>query len=341
MSVSAPSDIQQPAGGFGGQVNPSIPDQQSSGFPTDGTGVAAEGMYDPNASTNEFEEPYVLNEDDINFLQSNEVREWLGSNVPQGFMTEAQHRERLAKAQSTTDSELNTVRSELSSMQEQRSELRSQMGLLVRALRQSWEDAGYTPGSEEYQQREAAVLQAIQTTTNAEKVQRQEQAQQRATLAAQNAASINQMLNLYGISPVGNPELIGAIRNHFDAVRTGRLSDPAQIEASRMAVVSNAVQQFRPQPVQQQAPAQASPQQALQQQPQPQQRQRQNFGPGPGPRGGGGGAPPSYEDAYAEEQQRLVQQYGSWAKVPQPEIYAMDLRAQGRSLGLPPDAFLP
>lgn len=339
MSVSAPSDIQQPAEGFGEQVNSPIPGGQGAEFPMDGAGVATEDAYQPGELTSE-PGPYEFNEDDINFLQSDEVREYLSENVPSGFMTETTHNERIAKLQQTKDSEVQNVRQQLNEMQGASAERAAQTTVIVNALRQAWQEAGYEPGSQEYQQREAAVMQAVQIATNEHKVQQQQQQQERGRFIAAHAAGINQMLQIAGISPMGNQQLTGMIYTHLNDVQNGRYQTGQEVEQAKMQLIQQAKEQFGQQASQQQvqpAPQPQLPQQSPQAQVQPAAQPRQNFGPGPGPRGGGGGAPVTYEQAYEEERARAIQQYGAWNAVPQSELNNLDFRAQMRAIGVDPN----
>lgn len=327
MSVSAPSDIPQSDGGFDGAATPSIPDYRSGEFPMDGADVATEA---PDYTSEPASEGAVgpgFTEDDVNFLQSDDVRTWLQENTPTGFLTEKQHEERLKTFQTTKDQEVSRTRQQLQQVQGEVQERQAQLATLVSALRSAWAEAGHEPGSQEYQQREAALLQQVQSQSNAAKVQQQQQGQQLAQFIAQHAATTNQLLNVAGLTPVGNPDLQNMIRGHIDNIRNGAYSTPDQIDSARARMIAEAKQKFAQAPVQQQPPASTPPTQT-------QQRPRPNFGPGPGPRGGGGGVPVSYEDAYEQGRQQLITQYGGWPKVPQSELENLDMHAQLRSLGV-------
>lgn len=331
MSAGAPSDIQQGEAGFEEQASPSIPDYRSGEFPMGDAGVDAEMPEGTSEQASEGAAFEGFAEDDINFLQSDEVREYLRNNPPEGFLTKDQHEERIRNFQSSKDREVSTARRQLQQTRDNLSERETQLAVLVQGLRQAWQEAGYEPGSEEYQQREASVLQMVNNAVNERKVQTQQQTGQIAQYLAQHAANTNNLLNAAGLSTVGNPDLLQMVRSHIDRIRNQEFSSRDEVENAQARLIAEAKQRFGQSP-QQQRPPQGNPAPAPQGQ--PRQQPRQNFGPGPGPRGGGGASPPSYEDAYEQGRQQLIQQHGSWANVPQDDLMNLDMHARLRSLGI-------
>ena len=85
MSMGATSDPAATGEGFGGQGSPAMPDLTGQPVPMDGAGFAIESQPGDASVPPEAAEGVAFSDDDLAFLQSDEVRQWFAQNKPQGF----------------------------------------------------------------------------------------------------------------------------------------------------------------------------------------------------------------------------------------------------------------
>lgn len=324
MSVSQSGDIQVGQVGFDGQASPSIPNADTSGFPTDEADAALTGQDITSEQASEGADEFALSDDDVAFLQSEQVKEWLAQNTPQGFLSEQQHEERLRKFQSAKDTEIATLqRQSQEQLEERQAFVEAQSAALVGALYQAWQDAGLEPNSPEWNQRQQQVLEATQTRIDRATAQRTRSTSQRNQQIAEHARQTYELLRAYGVElPQGDPGHM-AIRQYLSQVQTGQIPQE-QLQNAQANVIRQIISS--------RSQAQPSPQQ---QQPQPQQpvtpQQSQPTRPNPGPmrsvRGAGGGAGRTFDEIYDAGEQKLIQQYGDATKVPMSAWDALHVEA--------------
>lgn len=317
MSVGTPSDSPVAEQGSVGQGSPSVTGFEPQGMPTDGAFAATEDHLGDASLPEDAAEGVVLSEDDLAWLQSDEVRQALAQNSIPGIYTEAQFQEHKAQLQKTLREQENARISELQRQsQEQLAErqtfVEAQSAALVGALYQAWKEAGLEPDSPEWNQRQQQVLEATQTRIDRATAQRTRSTSQRNQQIAEHARQTYELLRAYGVElPQGDPGHM-AIRQYLSQVQTGQIPQE-QLQNAQANVIRQIIST--------RSQAQPSPQQ----QPQPQQpvtpQQSQPTRPNPGPmrsvRGAGGGAGRTFDEIYDAGEQKLIQQYGDATKVPQ------------------------
>lgn len=333
MSVGQASDIQAEQPGFEGQASPSIPSVDPAGFPMDEADAALTEQDFTSEPASEGAEAPVFTDDDLAFLQSDEVRQYLSENVPDGFLSEGQHEERLRKFQSAKDSEIaNLQRQSREQLDTAQATAKAQAAALVSELYRAWQEQGLDEGSDEWNQRMQRVLQSTQAYIDRDVADRSRQNTARTQLVSTEAQKTYEQLRAIGVELPQGHQGHQVVRQYLTALRNGEVADD-QLEASRWNVIQYIMgmqQQGQGQPQQQQPPAQ---QPAQQQQAQPQQpvnsqqprQQRPNPGPMRSARGGGGGAPRTVDELYEEGKQKLIEKYGGWEKVPQADLLKLDI----------------
>lgn len=326
MSVSAPGDIQGAQGGFGEPASSPMPAEQFPGLPTDGT---APPMTDPQITSEQASEggdAWELTEDDVSFLQTEQVRNWFAQNLPDGYVPKDQLERDINNLRSVKDREVEEARRQAEG---QLAEIETQRNAIVGALEQAWQELGLQPNSEEWNQRVAQLRNALGSQINAQKVQRYESENQSRQQLAQTAAMVGQRFAAAGLPLAQYPQLQAQTRDFLSRYQRGEFQSQFAFDQALNMIVAQARQTAAP-PQVQQPPAQ---QQAAQPSTPPQQPARPQWGPTRTVRGGGGGTPRSHEQVYAEGIKQLAQQYGGELNIPQQERDRLDIEAMMAAAG--------
>lgn len=332
MSVGSSSDIGQAPAGFEGQASPSIPGQGQPGqFPTEATDAALTDQGVTSAPASAGAESLDLTEDDLQWLQSEPVLNYLKANLPPGFLTEDAHKQRLADFQSKKDQEIAQAQRQAAELQRQFEEYELTANQLANALAQSWQEQGLQQGSEEWNQRAAAVRGALDAGKRDREYQRMSAEQAVNQLVTQETDRFRGDLGLAGLQ-FDDPYVIRAYQEHLTRLRSGVYQQSEQVDLGRRQLLDWARQQSQAaqqqpaqQPVQQQAVAAQGPAQPA--------AQTRPAGATRSARGGGGSGPRTYEDYFQAKYAELIQQHGGEHSIPISAIKALDLEAAQQAGG--------
>lgn len=313
MSVGIPSDSVATGEGMAGQGSPGMADSMGQPMPTGEANAATTDQFGDVSAPPDAAEEQVFSDDDLAFLQSDDVRQWFASNLPQGFHTEEQFQQHKAQLQSTLQSQADArIQAAERQAQEQNNDFMAQRRALTAALQHEWSEAGLDDAA--IQQRTQQVVALADRLMKDQRLQTFEGNSQRNAEIAGYAQSIYGDLRGWGVQVEQNASVNNAVRDHLGKLQRGEFgNDHAAIQQANSQFIRSIVQS------QQQAAQPQQPQQPQVQQPAP-QVQPQNQRPSPGPmqsvRGAGRAGSRSFEDIYDAEEQKLIEQYGDKTKVP-------------------------
>lgn len=337
MSVGSSSDIGQAPVGFGEAATSTIPDQGQPGqFPMDATNAALTGQGVTSEPASEGADEPGLTDDDLQWLQSEPVLNYLKQNLPQGLLTEEIHNQRLSEFQRIKDQEVAAVQRQAADLQRQLEENDLTAKQLAEALTEAWQEQGLTPGSQEWNERVARMRGALDQATRDRELQRLTAERAASELTTQETSRFRDDLALAGMS-FGDPLVANAWRAHLDRLNRGVYQSDLHIDQGRHQLIAWAREQGQ-QLRARQAAAQQQPAQPVAQpgavasgtQPAAQTRPA---GATRSARGGGGNGPQSYEDYFQSGFAALVQQYGSPEKIPLDVFLDLDKRAATQAAG--------
>ena len=334
MSVSAAGDPAVTEEGFGGQGSPSMPDLTGQPVPMDGADVATEEQFGDVSAPPDTAEGPLFSDEDLAFLQSEEVAQWFAKNKPPGFWTEEEFQQHKANLQRQLDTQWQArVDAVQRQAEEQAGIAEAQTRALVGMLYQAWQEQGLEPGTPEWQQREQQTAALAKAQVDQRKLQHYEGQRERNASIANHARAAYDELRAWGVNTENNAIAANAVRDYLVAIQRGQYQTPEEIAAARSALVRQVVKaQAQPQAQPPQQPQQPQAQPPAQTQ-QPAAPARPDFGPMRSVRGAVGASARSGDDVYAAGRERLIQQYGDETKVPLSEWNKLDIEASMAQYG--------
>lgn len=334
MSGVPNSDLPQEQAGLDGAATPSSAGAGNGVVPTGGSDASLttpDGTSPEQAS--EGGAPLELHEDDLAFLQSEEVRQYLAQNPPPGFVPESEIEKRISGIQSVKDREIAEARKQAQQVQQQQAELQASLGAMRQALHHSWRQEGLEPNTPEWQQRDQQIQSYIKQTvdlSHAERIRGQEKLN---NYADEQESQLMQQFSLLDLDPEQTPQIKQLVDAHRKMIVEQQYESLEAVNNAARHIV-NFARRFKQ--GQQQSPAPTP-----QQQPTPHQNnsapQQQRPNPGPSARAvrrGGGPTNLSMDDQYQQAYQNLLAQYDNNPyKIPAEETERIWLEAYANTVG--------